>query len=158
MELVKNTEEMTEMKVSLMVLSIGFLLALPLAAQAGPTPGGADGDADGVEDAFDNCTTVPNASQADADHDACGDACDPKTTCDINNDGAVGIPDFVILVGQVGNDCNAFPSLNCSADCDDAVDNIVGIPDFVELISQVGSVNGPSGITNASRDLLECPL
>jgi len=146
------------MKVSLMALSIGFLLALPLAAYAGPAPGGLDSDSDGVEDAFDNCSTVANADQADADHDACGDVCDPVTTCDITNDGAVGIPDFQILIGQIGNDCNTFPSLNCSADCELTPDGIVGIPDFQILIGQIGNVNGPSGITNASRDLLECPL
>jgi hypothetical protein len=156
--LVENTEEISEMKVSLMALSIGFLLALPLAANAGPVPGGADGDGDGVEDAFDNCSTISNAGQEDADHDACGDACDPKTTCDITNDGAVGIPDFSTLIAQIGNDCNTFPSLDCSADCDDGLDNVVGIPDFSELLGQIGNVNGPSGITNASRDLLECPL
>lgn len=146
------------MKVSLMALSIGFLLTLPMAAFAGPTPGGANGDTDGVEDAFDNCTTVANEDQADADHDGCGDACDPETSCDITNDGAVGIPDFSILLGQIGNDCNAFPSLDCSADCEASPDNIVGLPDFSTLLGQIGNVNGPSGITNASRDLEECPL
>lgn len=145
------------MKVSLMALLIGFFLALPLAATAGPLPGGADGDNDGVEDAFDNCSTLANADQADADHDACGDVCDPKSTCDIDNDGAVGIPDFLVLVGQIGSDCNSDPLDDCSADCDDAQDNIVGIPDFIELVGQIGAVNGPSGITNSSRDPLECP-
>jgi hypothetical protein len=154
---VENTEEISEMKVSLMTLSIGFLLALPLAANAGPVPGGADGDGDGVEDAFDNCSTILNAGQEDADHDACGDACDPITTCDISNDGAVGIPDFTTLIGQIGNDCNTFPSQDCSGDCGN-FDNIVGIPDFTTLIGQIGNVNGPSGITNASRDFAECPL
>ena len=137
---------------------LAVLLAMPLAAYAGPTPGGADSDGDGVDDAFDNCITVANADQADLDHDACGDVCDPTTTCDIDNDGAVGLPDFVIYVRQVGNDCNTFPSLNCSGDCELTPDNIVGIPDFIVLIHQLGNVNGPSGITNASRDLAECPL
>ena len=36
----------------------------------------ADGDADGVADASDNCPRVANASQADADGDGSGDACD----------------------------------------------------------------------------------
>ena len=56
----------------------------------------------------------------------------------------------------IGNDCNTFPTQNCSADC--TGDNIVGVPDFVKLIGQIGNINGPSGITNSSRDLLECPL
>jgi len=35
-----------------------------------------DGDGDGVPDTLDNCVQVPNASQANADGDALGDACD----------------------------------------------------------------------------------
>jgi len=67
------------MKASLIALTFGFFLVagLPLAATAGPTPGGADSDSDGVEDAFDNCTTIANPGQEDADHDGCGDDCDP---------------------------------------------------------------------------------
>jgi hypothetical protein len=82
------------MKVSLIALMFGFFLAvgLPLAATAGPTPGGADTDGDTVEDAFDNCTAVQNADQADADHDACGDACD--IYCDCDGDTVVGVQDF----------------------------------------------------------------
>jgi hypothetical protein len=44
--------------------------ARPVAA-AGP-----DGDADGLLDATDNCPANPNATQADADTDRVGDACD----------------------------------------------------------------------------------
>jgi hypothetical protein len=36
-----------------------------------------DRDADGVEDSEDNCPGVANASQANGDEDAAGDACDP---------------------------------------------------------------------------------
>jgi hypothetical protein len=144
------------MKVSLLAMSFGFLLALPLAASAGPLPGGADGDGDTVEDAFDNCTVVPNADQADADHDACGDVCDASITCDASGDGLVGGPDFAILVSELTNNCNTNPSLSCSADCDG--DLIVGGPDFSILVSELGNSVGPSGITNPSRDLTQCPL
>ncbi len=34
-----------------------------------------DGDGDGIADATDNCPTVPNANQADGDHDGIGDRC-----------------------------------------------------------------------------------
>jgi hypothetical protein len=36
-----------------------------------------DGDGDGIVDLHDNCPTVPNPDQADADVDGRGDACDP---------------------------------------------------------------------------------
>jgi hypothetical protein len=39
------------------------------------TPGDTDGD--GVPDATDNCVSLPNHDQADADGDTLGDACDP---------------------------------------------------------------------------------
>lgn len=40
----------------------------------------ADTDADGVDDAVDNCPTVPNADQTDTDGDGFGDACVPAGT------------------------------------------------------------------------------
>ena len=135
------------MKVSLMAMAFGFLLAvgMPLAASAGPLPGGADTDGDTVEDAFDNCTDDSNKNQDDADHDGCGDTCD-ACLCDLDNDGKQGTPDFLILSADWG--CTAGMG-NCPGDCTD--DGKSGTPDFLALSAGWGDINGPSGITNPSR-------
>merc|ERR1711964_391882 len=159
MPLFEKAEEISEMKIRLMAISFGFFLVvgLPVTGFAGPAPGGADTDSDGVEDAFDDCIDVANPDQADADHKGCGDACTWGTiACDASGDGKVGGPDFTILIGQIGNDCGAFPSLSCTADCDGSDDNKVGGPDFTALIAEIGNSVGPSGITNALCDAATC--
>jgi len=152
MPLVGETEETIEMKVSLMALAFGFCLVvgLPLAASAGPLPGGPDSDGDTVEDAFDNCSQDSNSDQADGDHDGCGDECDPDLLCDFTGDGAVGGPDFIIQSGAFG--CNTG---SCPGDC--TGDGATGGPDFIALSGEFGQKKGPSGITNPSRDPVECP-
>jgi hypothetical protein len=139
------------MKVSLIALTFGFFLVagLPLAATAGPTPGGPDGDGDTVEDAFDNCSAVSNPGQEDADHDGCGDVCDPAISCDCDGNGNVGISDFGIMSAEWGS------TVGGQCDCDG--DTNVGIADFGLLSAEWGLFKGPSGITNPSRDFVECP-
>jgi hypothetical protein len=124
---------------------VGF----PLAATAGPAPGGADTDGVTVEDAFDNCTTISNAGQEDADHDGCGDVCDPAITCDADGNGAVGGGDFIIISSQWGM------TGALAGDCDG--NGTVGGGDFIQLSLEWGLQKGPSGITNPSRDYTECP-
>jgi hypothetical protein len=137
------------MKVSLIALTFGFFLVvgLPLAATAGPTPGGPDNDGDTVEDAFDNCCIHPNPGQEDDDHDGCGNVCDPALLCDSNGDGCVDTTDFIALSIQWGG--------SGTADCDGS--GTVDTSDFIIMSQEWADCKGPSGITNPSRDLVECP-
>ena len=136
---------------SVAILSAFFLvLGVPFSATAGPTPGGADADGDGVENAFDNCSTKSNSSQKDLDHDGCGDTCD----ADFDQNGTCGLTDFGILksaftksVGQVGY--NAAADMDCNG--------AIGLTDFGLFKSEFSTTAGPSGITNAGRNPIACP-
>ena len=52
-----------------------------------------DTDSDGFIDSSDNCPLVANGSQADADHDGIGDACDPDRDGDGVDNSADAFPD-----------------------------------------------------------------
>jgi len=152
MNAVRNTEEMSKMKVMkvrLLALTFGFILAAG-GAWAGPTPGGADTDADGVENAFDNCVATPNTTQTDTDHNGCGDACTQTVKCNFTNapgDPSVGLPDFLLLGMNFG--MTVSPP-GTQGDCSPATpDGVVGLPDFLALGMEFGHTVGPSGITNA---------
>jgi len=143
------------MKVSLMALVAGFCLVVgfPLAAMAGPTPGGTDTDADGVENAFDNCSSSLNAAQKDVDHDGCGDVCDGDLA-PVQGDGITGVPDFNAFRNAFGSTTGS-PAYNPEADMN--CDGTVGIPDFNLFRNEFGTAPGPSGISNSGRDPITCP-
>jgi len=132
-----------------MTLAFGFCLVvgLPLAAMAGPLPGGADTDGDGVENAFDNCTTRSNAGQVDTDHDGCGQFCD----FDWNNDGVVKAGEVTKAASQFGSAACATPPgppyNNCV--CDFNQDGVCKAGEVTSIAASFGQKPGPSGITNA---------
>jgi len=142
------------MKVKLLALVAGFALAvgLPLAAMAGPAPGGPNtGDNDGVENAFDNCTLKTNNPQKDIDHDGCGDECDG----DYDQDGTVGGLDFGQFKKAFGKSTGQ-AAYNASTDMD--CDGLIGGLDFGLFKQQFKlAVPGPSGISNEGRDDIACP-
>jgi len=129
------------MKISLMALVAGFCLVvgLPLAATAGPTPGGTNSDSDSVEDAFDNCSGLSNAAQKDIDHDGCGDLCD----ADYDQDGGSGLLDFGVVKSAFGSSSGQ-PLYDARADMD--CDGSVGLLDFGFFKAEFGGAPGPSGL------------
>jgi hypothetical protein len=140
------------MKVRLIALTFGLFLAagLPLAL-AGPLPGGPDGDLDGVEDQFDNCTTVANTGQQDFDHDGCGDACD--LSCDINADGITNISDFQRFQPCFNQPASCDPSADCSGATLGVADGVINISDFQAFQPEFNQSSGPSGLLAAQKTL-----
>jgi len=78
-----------------------------------------DSDADGVEDASDNCPNVSNASQLDSDGDGIGDECDEDTT----SQAGVTIDQNIIADMEVPTDAEDVKglSLNFTAGTEDSV-------------------------------------
>ena len=136
------------MMVRLLALAFGLFLVAGTAS-AGPTPGGVDTDSDTVADAFDNCTAIPNPTQADTNHNGCGNACAPN--CDTNGDDVIGIPDLGTVGSNVGN---PVPPAPAAADCNG--DTIVGIPDLGMVGSTLGAKAGPSGIRSFPCNPVSC--
>ncbi len=87
--------------------------------EAPERPALADQDGDGVADAADNCVTQSNASQADADRDGLGDACELQS--DVNGDGIVNFADLAFLKSR-------FLTANAAADV-----NRDGTVNFLDL-------------------------
>ena len=125
-------------------------LGLPFAAIAGPTPGGADVDSDGVENAFDNCSSRSNPNQKDSDHDGCGNTCDG----DFDQNGVSGLSDYAILVPAFGATIGA-PTYKASVDIE--CNGVIGLTEYGFFISVFGTATGPSGLTSSGRNLIACP-
>ncbi|MFK8015477.1 MAG: proprotein convertase P-domain-containing protein [Gammaproteobacteria bacterium] len=99
------------------------------------TAGGPDSDGDGVEDAADNCTLVPNADQRDTNGDGFGNACD----ADLNNDGVINVADLGLLRAVF---------FTADADADLNGDGVVNVADLGILRASFFGAPGPSGVAN----------
>jgi hypothetical protein len=98
-----------------------------------------DGDADGVPDSADNCVLDSNGTQADADEDGYGNACD----ADLNNSGLTTATDFNLL-----RECLNLPAtasaMCAAADLNDS--GLVTSADFGALRSRLNTAPGPSAL------------
>lgn len=97
-----------------------------------------DPDADGILDGVDNCRSVTNADQLDADGDAYGNICD----ADLNNSGQVTAADFAILRSVVGQNASSSAT---AARADLNGSGSVTAADFAILRNRIGTAPGPSG-------------
>jgi len=106
-----------------------------------PDPNG-DSDGDGVPNGVDNCPSVPNPGQADANGDGVGDACPNLSDSDSDHD---GIPDFLdncpttpnpdqqdVNANGVGDVCEGSPDVD-SDGAPNSVDNCPFVPNSNQL-------------------------
>src|SRR5581483_2600805 len=130
----------------------GFDLDAVAAINSLDTAGLADTDGDGIPDAADDCPTVADPEQRDADHNGTGDACQAGGPPDTDGD---GIPDAT-------DDCPAIANPT-QADRDgdgigDACDNCPDTPNPAQQATdcqQTGTDGDGDGVPDATDD---CPL
>jgi hypothetical protein len=112
------------MKIGAFSLMAAFLLALPLAASAGPVDpcaGQPDTDSDGNCDLIDNCTLFPNAPplDCDTDGDGYGNPCDgdfdQSNVVNATDFSALFLPDFILTVDSgIGSDMDCSGVVNAT--------------------------------------------
>jgi Thrombospondin type 3 repeat len=96
---------------------------------AGTEPPGNDSDGDDVPDDVDNCLTVPNPDQADADGDGTGDACEADSDADGTIDDDDNCPD-IANPGQADSDGDGTgDACEADSDGDGAIDDTDNCPD-----------------------------
>ncbi len=92
-----------------------------------------DSDADGVDDAADNCSALDNPDQRDTDGDGFGNLCDP----DLNNDMVVDFADLTLFK-------EVFFSANADADFDGS--GTVDFPDLTIFKAYFSLPPGPGAV------------
>lgn len=123
-------------------------------------PVGRDLDGDGVQDMFDNCPDVDNATQANSDNDSLGDACDNCTLVDnedqrdTNSDGYGNFCDADLDDNGIVNflDLELFKSVFFQSDSDADLDGngVVNFADLEIVKRTFFGPPGPSGVAAAA--------
>ncbi|HEX8105554.1 MAG TPA: thrombospondin type 3 repeat-containing protein, partial [Solirubrobacteraceae bacterium] len=104
--------------------------ACDIGAFEAPSSGAPDGDGDGFPDVSDNCPSVGNPDQANADGDASGDACED----DDDNDGRADAADNCSLVANPGQEnTDGAPDGGDACDADDDGDGVADVADNCAL-------------------------
>ncbi len=160
-------------------LALGLLLVHSMLV-AGPVLSQVtDSDADGVDDAMDNCISVANPDQADSDGDGVGDSCDNcvlqangpfavsgqcdsqedadgdgygnACDADVDDDGGVSLADVMVVMRE---SAAVSADLKYDLDCDGGV----ALTDVVRALGDAVTVApaGPSGWACAGT--VPCPL
>lgn len=136
---------------------------------SGTSPTKTDTDADGTIDPRDNCPSISNPDQDDADHDSIGDACDQESANpgnrfrrgDSTGDAEVDITDPVSILSYLFLG-GVEPSCQDAADAND--DGQIDISDATNLLSYL-FLGGPAppppgvggcGVDPTEDDLLQC--
>jgi DNA-binding beta-propeller fold protein YncE len=98
-----------------------------------------DADGDGFGNACDNCIEVANADQIDTNRDGFGNACD----ADYDNDGLVGVSDFLIFGMAYGGQLGTATEPRYDRDVDSNDDGAIGLPDYLLFGKSFGQPPGP---------------
>jgi hypothetical protein len=107
--------------VLLAVIAITLLASAGLRSARAQTQGCSvpivDTDGDGICDELDNCPTVTNANQADADGDDIGDICDVCADSNLSETVLTGDCDSGVANATLDNGCTMADEINaCAAD------------------------------------------